>query len=791
MSFQRFRTAMAAALAALLLLAPGPAAAQTAAPAKGTPAASNAPADPGWPRFFEKEGSSLTVYQPQVLSWEKYRELKGRAAFELVPGDAPRTLGVVTFTAKTVADTAAHTVQVKKISVDEVRFASNLDEEAEKKTKKAFEKLFPKEGMTVSLDRIVANLERNTAPPPPVEVKNDPPTIFVSNEPAVLLFVDGEPVYAPIEGSAMKYVVNTNWDLFWNETTAHYYLLDDTVWRTSQKLDGEWVPTRTLPAEMSKLPSGENFDDVKKMIPPPAVKALKTKIVYTNKPAELVVFDGTPVWVDVPGTGLAFVKNTDADFFLHKVEGQYYYLVSGRWFRSKSTEGPWTFATPDLPGDFRKIPAKSPKASVLASVPGTEQATDAVLLAQIPNTVVVNKAEAEKGVQIYYNGEPQFAPIANTTMSYATNTQAKVVKLNDLYYLCYQGVWFVGKDAKGPWSVLDSVPDEIYTIPPSSPLYNVTYVTASNPTDTTVEYSYTSGYMGSFVVGFGYGACVMWGTGWYYPPYYWYGGYYPVYWPYPYAYGYGAWYNSATGRYGYGGAVYGPYGMAGGAAWYNSSTGRYGRMSTVQTPWGGRTWSSSYNPYTGVASARAGGWNAYGSWGSTAISNGDNSLVSNRVSNADGTVRRTTGSNGGSMTKIRTDQGTVRVGQDANNNVYAGKDGNVYKRDQSGNWSKYENGGWNSVDKPQRPSGEGGTRPASSDRPSRDGSLGGGGSRGGGSTWGGSDVSRDLNRDASARSRGSEMSRSYSGASRSWSGGMSRGGGFSGGGGGFRGGGRR
>jgi hypothetical protein len=238
---------MAAALAALLLLAPGPAAAQTAAPAKGTPAASNAPADPGWPRFFEKEGSSLTVYQPQVLSWEKYRELKGRAAFELVPGDAPRTLGVVTFTAKTVADTAAHTVQVKKISVDEVRFASNLDEEAEKKTKKAFEKLFPKEGMTVSLDRIVANLERNTAPPPPVEVKNDPPTIFVSNEPAVLLFVDGEPVYAPIEGSAMKYVVNTNWDLFWNETTAHYYLLDDTVWRTSQKLDGEWVPDADAP----------------------------------------------------------------------------------------------------------------------------------------------------------------------------------------------------------------------------------------------------------------------------------------------------------------------------------------------------------------------------------------------------------------------------------------------------------------------------------------------------------------------------------------------------------------
>jgi hypothetical protein len=33
-----------------------------------------------------------------------------------------------------------------------------------------------------------------------------------------------------------------------------------------------------------------------------------------------------------------------------------------------------------------------------------------------------------------------------------------------------------------------------------------------------------------------------------------------------------------------------------------------------------------------------------------------------------------------------------------NNYTYAGKDGNVYRKDSSGNWSKYNNGGWNSVD---------------------------------------------------------------------------------------------
>ena len=335
MQFHPSRPALGMVLSALLLVPPALLDARAASTAK--PAAASATGDPGWPRHYQKEDDSLTVYQPQVTSWEKYRELKGRAAFEVAPTDAPKAIGVVTFTAKTAADTAAHTVVVKKISIDEVRFASITDEDVEKKSKKAVEKLFPKEGTTVSLDRIVANLERTTAPVPKIDVKNEPPTIFVVNQPAVLLFVDGDPVYAPIEGTGMKYVVNTNWDLFWNETTAHYYLLEDTVWRTSQKLEGEWVPVRTLPADMSKLPSGENFDDVKKLIPPPAVKPLPIKIVYSNKPAEIVVFDGTPVWVDVPGTSLAFVKNTDTDFFLNKAEGQYYYLVSGRWFRSKST----------------------------------------------------------------------------------------------------------------------------------------------------------------------------------------------------------------------------------------------------------------------------------------------------------------------------------------------------------------------------------------------------------------------------------------------------------------------
>src|SRR5262249_46378261 len=162
----------------------------------------------------------------------------------------------------------------------------------------------------------------------------------------------------------------------------------------------------------------------------------------------------------------------------------------------KSMSGPWTFASSDLPEDFAKIPENSPKAHVLSSVPGTVEASDAVMLAQIPTTAVVNKAEAEAKVKVSYDGQPQFKPIEQTSMEYATNTQDKVIKDGDLYYLCFQGVWFMSTTPNGPWKTADSVPKEIYTIPPSSPVYNVTYVTQTSTSPTTVESQTAAGYLG-------------------------------------------------------------------------------------------------------------------------------------------------------------------------------------------------------------------------------------------------------------------------------------------------------
>jgi len=150
-------------------------------------------------------------------------------------------------------------------------------------------------------------------------------------------------------------------------------------------------------------------------------------------------------------------------------------------------------------------------------------------------------------------------------------------------------------------------------------------VTVANPTPTTVETSYTSGYMGMVAVGTAVGVTIAYGTGYYYPPYYYWGPMYPypIYYPWPVTYGVGAVYNPYTGGFYVGRAAYGPYGAVGGSAWYNPATGRYGRAATAQTWYGGRTAAAAYNPWTGGYGATRQGHSPYAQWGQSAVVRGD------------------------------------------------------------------------------------------------------------------------------------------------------------------------
>jgi hypothetical protein len=398
---------------------------------------------------------------------------------------------------------------------------------------------------------------------------------------------------------------------------------------------------------------------------------------------------------------------------------------------------------------------------------------------------------------VAYQGEPKFDAVASTSVSYAVNTDKDVIKFGDLYYLCFQGVWFMSRNAAGPWEVCESVPKEIYSIPASSPVHNVTYVTVveDDDDDEWVTFAAVAAYTGVMIAW----GCAVWGSGWYYPPYWGMGGMYPWYYPHYPSYGYGAWYNPWSGAYGRSAVAYGPYGGAGVSARYNPRTGTYSRGAAAWGPGGARGYGQAYNPRTGAYGQTRQGSNVYGSWGTTSVQRGDQWAQTSRYTNnrTGNTTRVTQGSGGGTAVTRRgpgADSGAVRTGS---GDVYAGRDGNVYRRQGDG-WQKYDNGGWNNVSRPENAPARDGSSAAAAgtrDAATRDRSGVAGPSA---SPYSGGTMDQ-LNRDSKARSEGTQRTRDYGsyqrggggyGGSSSYRGGGSyggsRGGGYRGGGGGGR-----
>ncbi len=769
--------ATAPAAAAPTSPAPAAAPAATAAANDTTP-----PPDGGWPRAIQTAtGGMIILYQPQVLSWEGQRRMVAMQAVSYTPqGAKSPALGSIRLESPTSTSIEERMVNFQKVEVTSTRFPS-LQKEQTREVLDEIRKSLPEENVLISLDRILAAVDTSQITAKGIKVNTEPPPIFYSKKPAILVQFDGDPIMNPITGTGLSYAVNTNWDVFLDTGTKIHYLRKDAYWLQTKDMK-KWEVVKKLPPDFDKLASDANWSEVKAQIPAKKPKESVPVVFVSYKPGELILMDGSPDYEKVEGTKLLWITNTETDLFrMDQKPKDFYVLLSGRWFRTPNLEkGPWTFASTDLPPDFAKIPKGHDRARVLSSVPGTEEASTAILLAQVPRTARV-EAKALKAPDVKYDGEPKFKAIDGAKgVSYAENTAYDVLKTGDSYYLCYQAVWFRSKTPTGPWEVTTSIPEEIYSIPADSPAHHVTYVTVVDDDAEYPTYGYTAGYVGVSVA-FG---CAMWGTGWYYPPYY-HGG---IYYPRPVAYGGGAVYNPWTGAYGCYQAAYGPYGGVARGAAYNPNTGTYARGAMAWGPTGASGYAAAYNPRTGTSAATRQGSNVYGSWGSTSVQRGDDWVRSQRVTDAQGNTRwKAQGSGGGSAAGFRGEQGSGFVGKKGDD-VYAGRDGNVYRKSDGG-WQKYEQGGgWSDVNRGERPSTQpsgGGDRPGQqpSTQPSQRPSGG---------------EASQLDREARARDQGNQRTQdygnyqrgggssgggSYSGGSRS---GGSRGGGGRGGGGGGR-----
>ena len=697
-----------------------------------------------WPRTFTSGSNSFTVYQPQLEKWEE-NVASLYCAVELKAGhETAQKYGVVWIQARTEVDKVNRLVTFDQAKITKVRFPAALDKESELTA--LLEKKLPGATKTISLDRLEAALEADSEVVKRVDVKNDPPKVIIATKPSMLVLIDGEAHMNDVPGTELRTVINTRSIILYDSDSQLFFLRVRDWWLQAKKLVGPWEYTKKLPKAMKAAEEIiERQNEVQSREgeptqPRPSLKTAGKKVEFAEipvvyvayGPTEMIETKGEPSYNLIPGTGLQYVANTNGNIF--RLGDEYYILLSGRWFKASALDGPWTFvAAADMPPDFAKIPAGSPKATVLASVPGTPEAKEALIANSIPQTATITRSEAKLTVQ--YDGDPTFAAIQGTALSYANNTGAAVIKVSDNnYYSAEAGVWFKASSAQGPWVVADAVPAQIYDIPASSPLHNVTYVKVYGATPDVVHVGYTPGYYGTVVSAST--MTVVYGTGWYYPPYIspiaWYGwpytygvgagfaytedtgwsfgfgygyGYYPWYYPwwgpmayygccwYPY-YGWGAWGGAAVAN------VYGVWGNTAysrtGAAWANPYTGNYGAAThgayhntqTGRSTIAGRGYNT--NVYTGNAYGYRGGATYNPNTG--VVVGGGAGYVGN-IYTGQGAAGR-----GGFIYNTQTDSG-IAIGK---NNVYAGKDGTVYRYNRdSGSWSSNSGNGWKPIDRPE------------------------------------------------------------------------------------------
>jgi hypothetical protein len=699
-----------------------------------------------WPKRLEHPNGTVIMYQPQVEDM-KGDKLTAYAAVSAQKKEWKQPVfGALWLAGRVVTDRDTRMATIDEVKVTDAKFPDAKPEQLEA-LKTFLNEEIKDWSTTISLDRLLAALavvEKEQGAD--AGLKNEPPQVIFKSHPAVLVPLDGEPKLLPVPDSKLMQVANTPFIMVYDPEGKAYYLKGGDAWMSAAEVTGAWKDVETLPAPVQALAAKMKAAEkqaVQKAGKQPARKEVEKtagempEVIVSTVPAELLVTDGEPEFTPIKGTNLLFVSNTESNIFMDTGSQEYYTLLSGRWFKGKSLQtGPWSYVAPDkLPADFAKIPPESTKGFVLVNVANTQQAKEAVLDNHIPQTAAIDRKKAT--TEIKYAGEPKFDKIADTNLEYAVNTGKTVFKEGTKYYALDQGVWYEADSANGPWKVSVQPPQDVNKVPPSNPHYNAKYVRVYDSTDDTAYVGYTPGYTGSYVDN----GTVVYGTGYNYPAYSTPSTYIPP--AAPATYGYAATYDPYASTWGYQPSYYNPY------SWLGPSLVGFGAgMLTGYAIWGhdnyygGGWWGGGGYNYNNININHNNiynrNWNPGKRWPDgrpiihPVVSPANRPNLYNRPGNENRLASRP--GRPGDRPGVRPDRpgpGVDRPGQAARprpetrpvshqvrpaggkNNVFADKSGNVYRRDNQGNWQQRQGNQWSKpaaaarpAAQPSRPSGQ-------------------------------------------------------------------------------------
>ncbi len=546
---------MTCSLALAAQIAPAGAAAGSAVVTTGA-------ADTDWPQTLTSGGFTFVIARPAFQSIQG-TAVNLHAELFVTDPDGTQNQGTLSLMGFTATGDRPQDIEINQLSVEQVQMPNGGNAAA---AQAALSSLMS--GLAVEVDRRLIAQQMAIDPITTPGLGSQMPQIVQRSVPTVLVPVAGAPQLAALGATGWSRVTNTPFILLQDPRKSWWVRLGQSRWKSGPSLDGPWAsaaaPDASVMQALGAAPAPPAGLDAAAAPAAPASSATPDILVAT-RPTVLIASNGAPQYATVCD-GVQQMTNTRSTVLRTATPAADWVLASGRWFERPQGLQAWQFVPPSqLPAFFANLPATGSLAAARASVPGTIEAKSAVLAASQTQTVTLLRAKAVCGVR--YIGAPQFAPIAGTSLQYATNASVPVIQSGSQFYCCDDAAWFVAANANGPWSLCDSLPAAFANITAASPVYCATYVDPVSSTADSVTFAYSSGYLGTYLND----GTAVFGTGVDYPtaaladgqsqtypqtygsenqydqdtgtyaPYYDDGGDYPAVQPWVYGYGYGGW----------------------------------------------------------------------------------------------------------------------------------------------------------------------------------------------------------------------------------------------------------
>ena len=243
---------------------------------------------------------------------------------------------------------------ISEVKVTDAKFPDAKPEQLEK-LKTFLNTEMAEWSIPISLDRLLAALEVvEKAQAVDQGLKNEPPKIIFVTHPTVLVPLDGDPKLLPVPKSSLMRVANTPFLMLYDPPAKTYYLKGGAAWLAAADLKGPWKDVEQVPDALKALEAAAQKAAQGKG----AAKKVEAKagkmpaVLVSTVPTELLATEGEPQYTPINDTNLLYVSNTENNIFMDTATQEYYALLSGRWFKTKSlAEGPWSYVAPNqLPG---------------------------------------------------------------------------------------------------------------------------------------------------------------------------------------------------------------------------------------------------------------------------------------------------------------------------------------------------------------------------------------------------------------------------------------------------------